>query len=117
MSNNQLLLQFLLAYMKWLYAGATSSEFKRTLGLCGNLRRYFNYEGNDVKSLMIDLFEKDGLDRRYPFNDGCSIEYTIEAEKYLCHRNIKRNLWVYTQIERLQHEDTLPRHSEIDHRV
>lgn len=116
MSNNQLLLQFLLAYMKWLYAGARSSEFKRTLGLCGNLRRYFDYEGDDVKSLMLDLFDQDGLDRRYPFHDH-PCDYTIEAVKSLCHRNIKRNLWVYTQIERLQHEDTLPRHSEIDHRV
>lgn len=116
MSNNQLLLQFLLAYMDWLYTGAKGIQFVRNQGLCSSLRRYFNFNKEEVLIHMCNLFEADGLDRKYPFhNHPC--EFSDEVLYSTAHLNTNRKIWVYEQIQRLQNEDSLPRHTQIDHRV
>lgn len=116
MSNNQLLLQFLLAYMDWLYTGAKGIQFVRSQGLCSSLRRYYNYNKEEVLIHMCDLFVADGLDRQYPFNNH-ACEFADEVLYSTAHLNANRKIWVYEQIQRLQHEDSLPRHTQIDHRV
>lgn len=116
MSNNQLLLQFLLAYMNWLYTGAQSIQFKRNTGLCSNLRRYYDFQKEGVVVHMCDLFEKEGLNRAYPFNDY-ACDFVTESDNSSMHLNPHRNIWVYAQIERLKHEDSLPRHTQVNERV
>lgn len=114
MSNNQMLLQFLIAYLNWLYAGAIDNTFKRSNGLCGNLCRFFGYtdQASLLKHHLRELFDKDGLDPTLPFNENGFPEYERESDDELCHRNINRNLWVISQIERLQHEYPLPGHPQ-----
>lgn len=118
MSNNQLLLQFLIAYMNWLYTGARSLPFSRNNGLCGNISRYFGYtlKASTLKTHIRELFTEDGMDTSTPFNDGFT-DYEIEADSYLCHKNIHRNLWVISQIERLEHEHPVPGYPETDQPV
>lgn len=113
MSNNQMLLQFLIAYMNWLYTGATSMPFSRGNGLCENISRYFGYtiKASALKRHMRDLFEEAGLDETLPFNDGFR-DYELESDDNRCHKNIYRNLWVLSQIERLEHEHSMPGHPE-----
>lgn len=115
MSNNQLLLQFLIAYMNWLHTGARSLPFSRNNGLCGNISRYFGYtlKASTLKTHIHELFAEDGMDTSTPFNDGFT-DYVIEADSYLCHKNMHRNSWVQSQIERLQHEHTVPGYPETD---
>lgn len=118
MSNNQLLLQFLIAYLNWLYAGARGMPFNRSNGLCGNIYRYFGYctKASSLKTHIRELFAEDGMDTSTPFNDGFT-DYEIEADSYQCHRNINRNLWVISQIERLQREYPLPGHPQTNQPV
>lgn len=116
MSNNQMLLQFLIAYLNWLYAGAQGIEFKRNTGLCGNLRHYFDYSKEEVVVHMANLFEAEGLDRKYPFNIN-PYGFVFESDHSTMHRNINRNLWVISQIERLQHEYPLPGHPQTNQPV
>lgn len=119
MSNNQLLLQFLIAYLNWLYAGARGMPFNRSNGLCGNIYRYFGYctKASSLKTHIRELFSEAGLDPTLPFNENGSREYEAESEANQCHRNIKRNLWVISQIERLQHEYPLPGHPQTNQPV
>lgn len=120
MSNNQLLYYFLKAYLEWLYIGAPHKKpFLRGCGLCSNAGVHYGHsstEACDVKSLMQEIFKEEGLSEQYPFNEG-SAHYYDEVESLKCHLNINRKVWVYTQVERLKHEDSLPRHTEIDVRV
>ena len=111
MSNNQLLLQFLIAYIKWLHTGARGVEFKRNTGLCSNLRRYFDYSKEEVLIHMCNLFEAQGLDRTYPFNEF-PFQFSDEVLSSTVHLNPKRIHWVQTQIEKLQHEHPVPGYPE-----
>ena len=119
MSNNQLLLQFLIAYLNWLYAGARGITFERGNGLCGNIYRYFGYSDKALrlKIHIRELFEEEGLDTILPFNKEGFRDYDEESNAKQCHRNINRNLWVISQIERLQREYPLPGHPQTNQPV
>lgn len=118
MSNNQMLLQFLIAYMNWLYTGAQRMPFNRANGLCGNISRYFGYtyKASLLKSHIKELFLEAGMDGILPFNDSFH-DYEIESDRNLCHKNVYRNSWVQSQIERLQYEHPMPGHPETNQPV
>lgn len=119
MSNNQMLLQFLIAYLNWLYAGARGIPFNRGIGLCGNISRFFGYtdQASLLKRHLSELFYAEGLHPTLPFNENGFREYEAESDANQCHRNINRNLWVISQIERLQREYPLPGYPETDQPV
>lgn len=75
-------------------------------GLCQALVVYFNDYETDEHMFSIDeyvnelraMFEEDGLDRAFPFNDG--IEGFLKEED--CTQNQKRKDWVKSRLQREQ---------------
>ena len=113
MSNNQLLYQFLKAYLEWVYAGAESNAvFARYQALCSN---YFSYltrveqcsqAGAELRKLSQE-FKYSGLDDAHPFNYN-SIEFIIEGRNQTHHLNAQRIDWALNFL--VQNNAPLPRH-------
>jgi hypothetical protein len=117
MNNDQLLHKFFMDYLAWLYAGAKSNMFNRACGLCGNIYYFGEMPGHrrmEMRKHLQRRFEEQGMSPRLPFNDDI-YDFEIESDNHNCHRNINRNIWVYSQIEK--YNDDLSRHHEIDVRV
>lgn len=107
------LTKFYQAYAKWVEAGSPElNPFSRNNGLCANILHFtkaiikpvaVDGESNlgEVINIAVDLememkqqFTEAGLDRRFPFNDGCWQDYAHESDYGYRWRNTHRMKWV-----------------------
>lgn len=69
MEQSKELTAFYDAYLNWLERGAPNYDpFKRSLGLCNNLRRWMGIVGSAARHEMTTQFKAAGLDESYPFD-------------------------------------------------
>lgn len=92
---------FLRSYLKWVDDGAADwLPFRRNSGLCTNFAIWLNYQDIfvPVQIEMMKLFEQEGLDPRWPFNESFH-EYEKDSINGTQHLNAKRIDWARRMLE------------------
>ena len=94
--------EFLEFWLKWAEAGGQDNGlFYRDHALCGHLKSWYFHVHREKGSLfvgycdlrysLVEMFEKDGLDWRYPFNHDRE-SFIMSGGAH--HKNPKRLAWV-----------------------
>lgn len=115
MSNNQLLYEFLKAYLEWVYTGAESNRvFARYQALCSNYFCYLTRVAQcpeptaELKKLSQE-FTHSGLNYAHPFNHN-SLDFIIESRNQTHHFNAHRIDWALNFL--VTNNADLPRHPQ-----
>lgn len=85
---------YLTAWYTWATGDITDCTdygFSSRYGLCASCPPELDAE-------LISMFEADGLDLWYPFNDGDDHSYARDSRSYSMHKNPKRLEWVRSKI-------------------
>ena len=84
------------------FLGETQKWFYPKYGLCSNLNFWIYYNQLELDSDIADKicwslsksFEKAGLNREYPFNNGDGDDYSYEMDNNLIYTNQNRLDWI-----------------------
>lgn len=99
------LLAFFDSWYDWALKDAPSHPTHRKgEGLCSNWQDWLENRMEVTPQvrwrsiqLLNDLFEKAGMDKNFPFHDGCGVDFFAERDK---HRNVRRRAFVRAQLGR-----------------